>query len=63
MMLLERFVGLPGLDASSSIEVSGPDFTVIEDNLRTAPGLGPSYSLSHFDRKLTFGKCTACTLG
>jgi len=36
MVLLEEHT--PRVCISSSTEVSGPDFTVTEDNLRTAPG-------------------------
>ena len=35
-------------DVPGSIEVSGPDFTVTEDNLCTTPGSGPELqSLSY----------------
>ena len=49
----------------SLVQVCGPDFTVNEDNLHTTfLGFGAwLQSLSYIDRKPTFGKCTACTLG
>jgi hypothetical protein len=54
-----RLLLLPG-----SIEVSGPDFYCHRGQLVHCPwGEEPSYSLSLLDRKLTFGKCTTCTLG
>ena len=47
----------------SSIEVSGPDLTVTEDNLRTAPGYCEVTVSLFLTGKPTFGKCTTCTLG